>query len=81
MKPYEPAFQVGERVRIASRRVLQAFARNWKYHHPLVPEQLTYAGQTATVERVGIYHGGDAIYQLKDVPGVWHEACLKGDAR
>ena len=27
--------------------------------------------------RVGFYHGGDALYELEGVPGVWHEVCLR----
>lgn len=26
---------------------------------------------------IGYYHGGDELYWLKGVPGVWHERCLK----
>ena len=22
------------------------------------------------------YHGGDIIYKLVDIPGIWHEQCL-----
>ena len=50
--------------------------RRWKCHHPLTSEQLEYASKEATVARVGIYHGGDPIYQLVDIPGTWHEECL-----
>ena len=25
----------------------------------------------------GFYHGGDELYKLKGMPGVWHEQCLK----
>lgn len=25
---------------------------------------------------VTFYHGGDELYELKGVPGLWHEACL-----
>ena len=28
-------------------------------------------------ERVGYYHGGDVLYELEGVPGVWHEVCLR----
>jgi hypothetical protein len=40
------------------------------------PEQLEYAGREVTIANVGIYHGGDVIYQLVEAPGVWHEDCL-----
>ena len=23
------------------------------------------------------YHGGDVMYELADVPGIWHEVCLQ----
>lgn len=29
------------------------------------------------VEEVGFYHGGDELYKLSQVPGVWHQQCLK----
>ncbi len=77
MKPYEPAFQPGDRVRIAARLTLESFRRNWKHHNPLQPEQVTHADMVATVVRVGIYHGGDVIYELEEAPGVWHEVCLE----
>jgi hypothetical protein len=44
---------------------------------PFCPEQLNYANQIAEVESVGIYFGGDELYKLKGVPGIWHEQCLK----
>jgi hypothetical protein len=25
--------------------------------------------------------GGDELYQLKDVPGIWHEKCLEADTQ
>jgi hypothetical protein len=78
MKQYEPAFEVGDRVRIADRATLDSFRRKWKFHNPLQPEQLEYAGREATIANGGIYHGGDVIYQLAEAPGIWHEDCLVG---
>ena len=49
----------------------------WKYHHKLQPEQLAHADALAEVEKVGFYHGGDVLYNLKNVPGIWHEQCLR----
>ncbi len=49
----------------------------WNYHHKLQLEQLAYANAAAVVEKVGFYHGGDVLYNLKDVPGIWHEQCLR----
>jgi len=77
MEPYEPAFAEGDRVRIADRGTLESFRRKWKHHDPLQTEQLDLADREATIGKVGIYHGGDIIYQLVEVPGVWHEDCLR----
>jgi hypothetical protein len=75
---YDPArFNDGSTVRIAARDVLDNFFRTWNYHHKLEPEQLSYAGQIAKVERSAMYHGGDILYKLVNVPGLWHEQCLE----
>jgi len=76
VKTYEPAFKVNDRVRIVNLIALESFRRTWKHHDPLQSEQLNHADEEATISRVGIYHGGDIIYQLAEVPGVWHEDCL-----
>jgi hypothetical protein len=75
--PYKEEFPKGSAVKIASRSSLEDFLKTWTLHNKLQPEQLDYAGQTAEVESVGFYHGGDELYKLKDIPGVWHEECLK----
>jgi hypothetical protein len=31
----------------------------------------------ALVEEVSFYHGGDALYVLEGLPGLWHEQCLE----
>lgn len=64
-------------MRIAPRPELDTFLRTWKYHNKLKPEQLGYAGQIAEVQSVGFYHGGDELYTLKGIPGIWHEECLE----
>jgi RNAse (barnase) inhibitor barstar len=74
--PYESDFPVGTSVRIASRVALEAFMSEWKGHTPLQLEQLAYAEQVAMVSAVDYYHGGDELYELHAVPGLWHEACL-----
>jgi len=74
--PYEADFPVGSTVRIASRDALERFQSEWKRHNPLQSEQLNFAGRVATVRDVGYYHGGDELYALADVPGLWHEVCL-----
>lgn len=73
---YEPEFPVGTRVRILELEALERFQRKWKHHHPLRDEQLSFAGRAAQVASVAFYHGGDELYELKGVPGIWHEACL-----
>jgi len=76
-RPYQAEHAKGSRVRIAARPVLEQFLRDWKYHNKLQPEQLDYAGQLAEVESIGFYHGGDELYKLKGIPGVWHLQCLR----
>ena len=76
MPPYDAKYSVGSRVRIATPDELEAFRRDWKYHHPVTPEQLRYAGHEARVEGVSFYHGGDPLYELESTPGLWHEPCL-----
>jgi len=83
MRPYEALFSVGWPVQIADITKLEISIQTWKHRIPLRPEQLAYAGKYTTVTKVGFYHGGDPLYELDQVPGVWHEQCLKnptGDA-
>ena len=75
--PYKEAFPVGSRVRVADRTFLERFMNEWKYHHKLQQEQLAYAGREARVESVGFYHGGDPVYKLEGIPGIWLEQCLR----
>jgi hypothetical protein len=70
-------FEVGSQVRIADRAFLEAFLEAGQYHNELEPEQLDYADRVATVQSVNFFHGGDEIYQLEGIPGVWHEECLR----
>ena len=37
---------------------------------------LDFADELAVVDKVGFYHSGDVLYELRGIPGVWHEACL-----
>jgi hypothetical protein len=76
MARYKEDFPVGSAVRIAATQQLEEFLRTWKYHHKLTPEQLQYADKIAEVEKVGFYHGGDVLYELRGIPGMWHEQCL-----
>ena len=76
MALYKEDFPVGSKVRIADLQQLQDFQRTWKYHHNLNSEQLAYGSKVAEVEKVSFYHGGEALYELSGVPGIWHEQCL-----
>jgi hypothetical protein len=73
---YNPEFPHGTLVRVAGRRQLEEFARTWCLHNPLTEHQLGYADVASMVVHVSFYHGGDELYELEGVPGVWHEACL-----
>jgi hypothetical protein len=75
--PYSKDFPVGTSVRIADRDTLEVFRLEWRFHHPLKAVQLAFAGRTASVKNVSFYHGGGEIYELEDVPGIWHEQCLR----
>jgi hypothetical protein len=76
MGAYREAFPAGSKVKVRDRKYLDSFMREWKLHNPLKDAQLNFAGQVAVVEKVGFYHGGDVLYELRDVPGIWHESCL-----
>jgi hypothetical protein len=84
MKPgeniYREAFPIGSKVRTKNRRFLEDFLKTWKFHNKLTQNQLNYAEHVTEVESVGFYHGGDDLYRLKGVPGVWHRQCLERPA-
>ena len=69
-------FEVGSEVRIADHAFLQEFLDAGQYHNELEEEQLGYAGRVAKVSTIEFFHGGDEIYTLEGVPGVWHEERL-----
>jgi hypothetical protein len=77
MPAYKERFPEGTLVRVAAKNVLEAFKRDWKYHHPLAEEQIEFAGREDMVKSVGFYHGGDVLYWLEQFPGTWHECCLE----
>ena len=77
-QPYSALFPTGTRVSIASRRILEEFRDSWTLHHPIESPQIAFAGSATRVVRVGFYHGGDALYELEGIPGIWHERCLVG---
>lgn len=76
---YQEEFPKGSKVKIVSRPALEHFLASWKYHSKLNPDQLKYADRVAEVESVSFYHGGDELYSLKGIPGIWHEQCLEHD--
>jgi len=75
--PYKEEYPVGSHVKIAERDVLEDFMRTWKFHNKLQASQLEYAGRIGAIKSVGFYHGGDELYQIEGVPGIWHECCLE----
>jgi len=75
--PYKEAFPSGVEVRVAERAFLEDFVATWKYHHKLQLEQLAFADRVAKVEAVSFYHGGDVLYKLEGIPGLWHEQSLR----
>jgi len=77
MGSYKEAFPVGTVVTVRDRDELDAFAESWKYHNPIASSQLSQAGTSARVAKIGFYHGGDVLYELEGIPGVWHECCLR----
>lgn len=74
---YKATFPKGSKVRVISRGALEIFARNWNYHHKLEAEQMKFAGAAAIVKEVSFYHGGDQLYVLEGVPGIWSEPCIE----
>jgi hypothetical protein len=74
--PYKEEFPVGSLVKIAERDALEDFVQNWKLHNKLQPEQQDHAGKIGKIKSVGFYHGGYELYQIEDIPGIWHEQCL-----
>ena len=75
--PYKEDFPRGTTVRIRDRDTLEAFRKDWPAHHPLDPAQLDFAGQQARIKTVSFYHGGDELYELDGILGIWHEQCLE----
>jgi hypothetical protein len=74
---YKEKFPIRCEVIVAGRTELQDFLSNWKLHNPLQESQLEYADKKAVIESVGFYHGGDVLYKLEGIPGIWHERCLR----
>ena len=80
MPPYSERFPVGTTVRVAERVALEQFIKDWKHHNPLDAACLPFAGRSATVREVVFYHGGDPLYTLEGIPGLWHEVCLRSSS-
>ena len=76
---YEPEYPQGSFVRTADRATLERFLADWHLHNRLQPEQLSFADRRARVNGVSFYHGGDELYTLDGIPGLWHEQCLCPD--
>ena len=76
MPRYNPMFDVRSDVKILDRASLEYSQRIWKSHNNLKQAQLEYADRVAKVKMVGIYPGGDVLYELEGLPGYWHEECL-----
>lgn len=77
MPPYRELYAKGSLVRVRDRATLDLFVKEWRYHNPLQDSQLEHAGEVAKVASIGVYHGGDVLYSLEGIPGVWHEECLE----
>jgi hypothetical protein len=75
--PYEADFPEGSLVQTADRTFLERFNAEWRHHNKIQAEQIDFAGVRARVKSVTFYHGGDELYVLEGVPGVWHEQCLR----
>jgi hypothetical protein len=78
---YKERFPVGDMVEVVGRECLEDFRRTWRWHNGLTENQLAYAGAKSCVATVSFYHGGDALYTLEGVPGLWHEVCLRSAQR
>ena len=74
---YTEQFPKGSKVRVKDRTFLESFRLSWAYHHPLEAEQVGYAARAAKVVTIGFYHGGDVLYTLEGIPGIWHQQCLE----
>jgi hypothetical protein len=77
MPAYEAAYAEGVSVVVLSRQELGVFRDTWRFHHKVEAEQLSFAGSVARVKSIAYYHGGNVLYELEGVPGIWHEQCLR----
>jgi hypothetical protein len=79
-KPYQERFPIGREVQIKNRDYLERFRLSWRLHHPLQLEQIDCARRITVVKKVSSYHGGEVLYELEHLPGIWHESCLEESA-
>jgi hypothetical protein len=77
MPQYREQFLKGSLVRVKNRAALLVFQKEWRLHNPLQSTQLFFAGKEGEVAEVSYYHGGDVLYTVAEMPGVWHEQCLE----
>lgn len=77
MAPYQALHPQGSRVRVAARVDLESFRAMWRSHHNLTEAQLAFADEPSFVRNINYYHGGDVLYELDGIPGIWHECCLR----
>jgi hypothetical protein len=74
---YDPAkFRDGTTIHLAERATLDEFFRTYDGHHRLEANQLESGGKVAIVRASYMYHGGDMLYELEGLPGLWHEQLL-----
>lgn len=64
-------------MRIKTRAVLESFKKEWRHHNLLADAQLACAGKEGKVIAVSFYHGGDVLYTIEAMPGLWHEQCVE----
>lgn len=76
-EPREEQFPVGTKVQVRDEGFLRQFQERRKVPHPISPEQIETAGQVDIVTNVGFHNGGDVLYKLQRLPGIWHEECLE----
>jgi hypothetical protein len=74
---YREQLPKGSKVRVKDSAALEAFMKEWRYHNPLHPGQLACAGKEGRVVGVSYDHGGDVLYSLEAMPGLWHEQCVE----
>jgi len=76
-KPCKEQFPVGTKVQVKDEGSLRQFQERCKSRRPISLEQIETAGQVDVVTNVGFYRGGDVLYKLQRLPGIWHEECLE----